>query len=360
MQKDCNGGGEVRHSMGSFPSRAPGALLAAMCVALAACQGNIGNGGLSIPGPAAYNNPQGPGGEGTQSRQRVVEGAVFLASDFKEIQLPEADGFTIAVELGSPAPATPSAAPSRGATPRASALGSHRRRAPKTASSVSTSPAPSARPSGTPSSGPSPSPSVSPAAVPSGRGAAPSASPAPSPGAPKIATKTIAYPDDAPAAPSPEPSGQVQIYGVRKAIVRGYVNSATPLDLYGLAAIRFTIPADEQKDGRGFTIALFESGRHHHQSLVAFDANAKLDGSVVSVSDTQPLVLKKDTGYLLMLYGDELPSTPAPVSSGYPSPGNNPFPAPSVSYAPGYPGYPQEPGVPGQTPNSLGTPTRYP
>ncbi|MBC5799642.1 MAG: hypothetical protein GIW94_06645 [Candidatus Eremiobacteraeota bacterium] len=344
--------------MHSLRSRAPGALLAATCVALAACQGNIGNGGLSIPGPPAYNNPQGPGGEGTQSRQRVVEGAVFLAADLKEIPLPEADGFTVAVELGSPAPAASSAAPSQAAG-RSPSLTSIRRAARSKTASVAPASVPPSPSSAAPSFGPSPSPSISPAAAPSARGAKPAGSPAPSPSPPKIATKTIAYPDDAPAAPSPEPSGNVQTYGVRKALVRGYVNSATPLDLYGLGAIRFTIPADEQKDGRGFTIALFESGRHHHQSLIAFDADAKLNGSVVSVSDTQPLVLRKDTGYLLMLYGDELPSTPAPLSSGYPSPGNNPFPAPSVSYGPGYPGYPQQPGMPG-TPNPFNTPTRYP
>ncbi len=360
VRKDCCGGGEVRHPMGSLRLRASGAILAALCVGLAACQGNIGSGGLSIPGPPAYTNPQGPG-EGAQSRQRVVEGAVLLASDLKEIPLPAVDGFTVAVELGTPAPASPSASASRAATPGRSALRSHRALgaqllATASASAVSVaSTAPSSSPSPQPSGSPSPGASV----PPTGRGLRISASPGPSPGAPKIVTKTTVYPDDAPPAPSPQPSGNVQTYAVRKAIVRGYVNSATPLDLYGLGAIRFTIPADEQKDGRGFTIALFESGRHRHQSLVAFDADAKVDGNVISVSDTQPLILKKDTGYLLMLYGDELPPTPGPVSSGYSTPGNNPFPTPTGNYTPGYPGSPQQPGMPGQTPNPFGTRT-YP
>jgi len=361
VRKNCGGGGEVRHSMGSLRLRASGALLAALSVVLTACQGNIGSGGLTIPGPPAYNNPQGPG-EGTQSRQRVVEGAVFLAPDLKEIPLPAVDGFTVAVELGSPAPASPSAAPSRTAGQRGgSALRSRRLVGARSetgrtaAAAIVASEAPSSAPSPQPSGSPAPGASVPPSA----RAAGPSVSPQPSPGGPKVATKTIAYPDDAPAAPSPQPSGNVQTYAVRKAIVRGYINSATPLALYGLGAIRFTIPTDEQKDARGFTIALFESGRHHHQSLVAFDPDAKVDGSVVSVSDTQPLVLKKDTGYLLMLYGDELPATPGPVSSGYATPGNNPFPTPTGSYAPGYPGYPQQPGVPGQTPNPFGNRT-YP
>ncbi len=313
---------------------------------------------MSLPGTPPYGNPQGPsgGGSGTQSRQRVVEGAVFLEPDLKAIPLPPVDGFSVAVALGTPAPVnSPAAAPTSNNAARGRTV------AGRTLHGAAPATAAAAAPSSSPS--PSPSPDVAPAGaspVPTGRAAA--AHPSASPGhGPKIETKTTIYPDDAPAAPSPQPTGDVQTYAVRKAIVRGYLNSATPINLYGLGAISFTIPSEEQKDGRGFTIAVFESGRHRHTSLIAFDADAKVAGGVVSVGDTQPLILKKNTGYLVMLYGDELAATPAPVVSGYPTPGNNPFPAPSGNFAPGYPQnqQPGQPVGPYGTPNPYGTVTPY-
>lgn len=393
--KNSRGGGEARSSMRFSSSGTLTVALAAAAVMLGACQGNIGSGGLSIPGPPAYTNPQGPGGEGTQSRQRVVEGAVFLASDLKELPLPTVDGFAVAVELGSLAPASPSPAASAAGRARSNRAARAGGKGTIVAFVASTAPSPRPSPPGSPApqgsaaprAGASTAPSGGARGVPAGPAAAPpgsnggtSGAPAASPGAapsvpaspgaaprgPKIATKTTVYPDDAPSAPSPQPSGDVQIYAVRKPIVRGYLMAPTPLDLYGLAALRFTIPAQEQKDGRGFTIALFEAGRHRHNTLVAFDADAKLSGDVVSAAAAQPLVLKKDTGYLLMLYGDELPATPGPVESGYSAPGNNPFPGPSGSSASGAPVYPQQPGTPvqpagryGATPSPYGPPNPY-
>ena len=323
----------------------------AAAVVLAACQGNVGNGGLSIPQAPAYNNPQGPGGATTASRQRVVEGAVTLAAGMNEVPLPAVDGFSIALELGTPPPASPSPAPSSSPTARAR-VGAFRFADAAEAATLppSASPAPAASPSPSPgASAAAGGASQAPAATSSGAAASPS--PVPS-GAAKIATKTTVYPDDAPAAPTPQPSGNVQTFAKRTAIVRGYVEAGSPIPLYGLGAIRFTIPSEEAKSGRGFTVAVF-TGRKHHETLVASDANAAIAGSVVAASATEPLVLKKATAYAIVLYGDELPATPAPVSSGYPSPGTNPFATPVPGGAPGQSISTFTPGAPASTTTPL-------
>lgn len=308
--------------------------------ALAACQGNVGNGGLSIPQAAPYGNPQGPGGApAAASRQHTLDGAVTLAPGTNEIPLPAVDGFAIALELGTPPPSVaPSAAVSaspaaRRGTSRASLLGQPAEAATLAPSSP---PLPAPSPSPTPqASTPAGGASQAPAAAASGTVASPS------PGASaaaKIATKTTVYPNGAPGAPTPKATGDVQTFVKRTAIVRGYVQAAAPISLYGLGAIRFTIPADEAKPGRGFTVAVFEAGRKHHEALVASDAGATFANGVVSATQTDPLVLKKTTGYLILLYGDELPATPAPVASGYSSPGINPFVTPAPNGAPAAPG----------------------
>ncbi len=169
------------------------------------------------------------------------------------------------------------------------------------------------------------------------------------PAADKIATKTTVYPDDAPAAPSPKPTGEVQTFAKRTAIVRGYLEPAGDVTLYGLGAVRFTIPQAEQTSGRGFTVAVFAAGKKHHEQLIAFDAAPTLlDNVIASALASEPLVLKKTTGYLIMLYGDELPPTPPPAGS-YPTPGTNPFPTQTPEA--GQPGSPQQPGYPALTPH---------
>jgi hypothetical protein len=178
-----------------------------------------------------------------------------------------------------------------------------------------------------------------------------SASPAAATG--KIVTKTTVYPDDAPALPSPKPSGDVVTFAKRSAIVRGYLEPASDVTLYGLGAIHFTIPQAEQTAGRGFTVAVFTAGKKHHEGLVALDAAPTLvDNVVASTQTTGTLVLTKATGYLIMLYGDELPPTPAPAGA-YPTPGTNPFPTQTPG-AQGQFGQPQQqqPGYPQQTPTA--------
>jgi hypothetical protein len=316
-------------------------------VALGACQGNIGGGsGLSIPQAPGFGQPAGPSnGAPSQSRERVLDGAVYLGSKLTEVPLPTLAGFSIAIELGTPGPsASPTGVPAATqlGSPAAKLAGGIRSVSPLAPPAASVTPsasapgspaaaAASASPPGSPAPATSPSPT---------KGS--SAAPGPTPG-PRIATKTTIYPDDAPSAPTPIPTGEVQTFVHRTAIVRGYLQPETDLSLYGLGAIRFTIPSTELLPRRGFTIAVYESGKHRHDHLIAYDTDPAVGNSFIASDESDPLVLKKGIGYLLLLYGDDTAPTPAPaqVAPGYPSPGNNPFPTPTGSaYPPGVYGGP--------------------
>ncbi len=325
-----------------FGRRLAALLVACAACGLAACSGNLGSGGVGGGLPAApggsYQQPQGPGSTGPTNRERAVEGAVFVTPDLDKIPLPTVDGFSLVLALSSPAPsASPSAASSASASPAAHGLRQHTSRVAQLAQAS----LPSASPSAAPSAAPSPAPS--------GATAAPSASPKPGAHSPsphptgtgaKIDTKLVIYPNYAPDAPTPEPTGNVQTYTKRDPIVRGYISPAVDVVLYGLGAARFTIPASEQLPGRGYTIAIFSSAKHKKPHLVANDTSASIDDDVVSSDLATPLTLKKGTGYDIVLYGDALPSTPPPVAPGYATPGSNPFVSPTPA------GYPQMPGQP--------------
>jgi hypothetical protein len=154
------------------------------------------------------------------------------------------------------------------------------------------------------------------------------------------------YPDDAPAAPTPQPTGNVQSYGKRVALARGWVDSAVDLKLYSLAAARFAIPASEQTKARGYTIALFQSGKHRKSSVLAWDANASLSGNVVSVmNENDPITLKKHTGYFFVLYGDDIVPVATPQGA-YPGANN-----PALNGSPGPGGVLLPPGAPTPVPS---------
>lgn len=341
--------------MSLFFCRLASLFVAGTAIALAGCQGNLGSGGagISLPQTQPYGQPAGPGGATTQSRERVLDGAVFVTADMATIPLPPLDGFAVNLQLGTPPPSpspTPSSAgPAVSASPGTPRPGvPHRLKTRAVALAAAPSPSPSSPPSAAPASAaPSPSPSTSPAGGPSpaasspgplaSGSAKPASSPSGSPATPKTVTKLAVYPDEAPSAPTPEPSGNVQTYPVRKALVRGYVKPGADVPLYGLAAAKFTIPELEDTAQRGYTVAVFLAGKRHHEKLVVADARAAIVDHVVSSGATDSLVLKKDVGYLFVLYADELAPTPGAVPSGYPSPGNNPFYTPAPSGAPGAP-----------------------
>jgi hypothetical protein len=145
------------------------------------------------------------------------------------------------------------------------------------------------------------------------------------------------FPQDAPPPPSPEPTGEVQSYAQRVAIVRGYLFSAsTDVKLASLSAVHFKLPKDERPDGRGYTIVAFEEHKHRKYTVIGWDPEATLEGDTVSVDGaTTPLTLKKKVGYFFMLYGDDLEPTPVPRGA-YPAQGNNPFATAQPSIRPGY------------------------
>jgi hypothetical protein len=265
---------------------------------LAACSGNLGSGvggGLPIaPGGQSYQQPAGPGQAAVTSRERAVEGAVFLTPALASIPLPTVGGFALSLILGSP---SPSPAASGTAVPAASSSPGTRSLLQRTSRIVVAqvtppSPVPPAVVTGAPS--PAPVGSGSPIAVPSpiasgspvpASSASPkaspkaSASPHPAGTGPKIETKLVVYPDYAPDAPTPEPTGNVQTYSKRKAIVRGYISPAVDVALYGLGAARFTIPASEQTPNRGFTVAIFSASKKHKPQLIASDTSATRDAA---------------------------------------------------------------------------------
>jgi hypothetical protein len=337
-------------------------------VTVSACSGNLGSGGVGgLPvtpgGTTGYQQPAGPANAASASRERDAEGAVYLTSDMRSLPLPTLDGFALAISLESPAPTTaPSAAPS------ATAAASLRQKVSRVVTEVAQVAVPSeaaASPlaSGSPSPSPSPSPVASaatpkssPSPSPTPKSGTHTATPNPNASGPKIDTKLVIYPEAAPDAPTPVPSGNVQQFTKRTAIVRGYLSPAIDLPIYGLAAAHFTIPKDEQTAGRGFTIAIFTSVKKHRE-LIASDPEAKLSDNVVASTLTTPFTLKKGTAYDVLLYGDELAATPAPVPSAYPTPGTNPFVTPMPSGYPGSPNGFQTP-YPAQTyaPSNYATP----
>jgi hypothetical protein len=376
------------------------ALAVAITMLLSDCQGNIGSGsGLSIPQAPSQGQPAGP--QQPASRERVLEGAVYmnLASPLPDLPLPTIGGFGIDIALGtappspSPAPSTSPSAPAKGSSKRArtSAIGRHAYRVaaltPSDESSPLASPAPTSSPSAAPASPaaaastgavthlsdvPSASASGSPAATTSG---SPAATASTKPGhhghltvaaGPKITTKIVAYPDegDAPAAPTPEPTGAVQTFPVRKPLLRGYILPMTDVPIYGLGAVRFLLPKTELTPGRGYTIAIFTAAKHFKGKLLEYDTSPVVSAtSVASSYDDDPIVFKKSIGYEIVIYADEGLATPVPVPSGYPQSGANPFytPAPPGSQQPGQGGQPGQPGQAGYgTPPPPGyTPTPY-
>jgi hypothetical protein len=272
--------------------------------AVAACSGNLGtSSGLPQP-PGGLVTPA-AGAIGNQSRQRTTDGAVFLAGDETSIPFPQIGGFEVSLLLAQPT-AGPTLAPGASS-------------APATAS-------------------PTPKPSPSPSPVASARVFSTSNTPNPNatPTGPKIDTKITIYPEDATDAPTPKPTGNVQTYAKRRALVRGYLMPHVNLTLYSLAAVRFRIPVEEATSGRGYTIAMFESGKRRRNRVMAWSPDATLSGGSISAPNIgEPLALKKNVGYFVMLYGDELPPTPAPAGTYPPAGTLGTTPRPGTTVAPG-------------------------
>ena len=338
-------------------SRSLSFAIVAFTLGLTGCQGGAGSPGLP-QAPGGYAPAPAAGGGGPQAvpytRTRTVEGAVYLLPSEADVPLPAVGGFLVSLQLHAASP-TPSPSP-RGAAPAGSAAGSPGAAPAGASSGPAAAASPSAAPPVTaPSAGPSPAPSTV---------AGASSSPkvlhraTAIPSGPKIDTKTTIYPTDAPPAPSPAPTGNVQTFLHQTAIVRGYFLAETDLALNSLDSVRFTIPKEEQTPNRSFIVALYDLSKKHHPRLVTFSADTSLSSGIVTSSgETDPLKLSKGTAYAVVLYGDELPATPPPVQTTPVPPAQNPFATPMPSgYPPGYappPGYQATypPGAPTPTPS---------
>lgn len=104
--------------------------------------------------------------------------------------------------------------------------------------------------------------------------------------------------------------------------------------LAGNMMIDFTLPK-EQIGGRGFAVQLFHEGNKKKKTTETFIgsyAKSNLTGQTLHFEITAPaLQVKKDEVWLLVLYGDELPSASASPSA---SPSVSPKASASASASP--------------------------
>jgi len=320
-----------------FRSRVRSGAASLAVAALAGCGATSGTGGLTIPQAPAYTQPQGAVNAQVTSRQQAQATDLALAGASTALVFPAVAGFGLKVALAGAAPASPAA--SGAASPAASG-------SPSPAASGSPSPVAAA------ASPAAASPAAPPIAAASPIGTVMSA---PRPDA-TVAAKMVAYPEHAPTPPTPAPTASQSpapapaALPARTALVRATLRSSVRLELVGLAALAFTVPAAESPAGRGFTIALYREERKKHETLVASDAAALATTGVVTSAASGPaLALAPGTTYEIYLFGDPLPATPGPAT--YATPGSNPF-YPAAAASPTVPalGVPGASGVPGPRP----------
>ncbi len=322
-----------------FRSRVRSGAASLAVAALAGCGATSGTGGLTIPQAPAYTQPQGAVNAQVTSRQQAQATDLALAGASTALVFPAVAGFGLKVALAGAAPASPAASgaasPAASGSPSpvaaaASPAGSAPAAAPPAAASPAAPPIAAASPIGTVMSAPRPDATV--------------------------AAKMVAYPEHAPTPPTPAPTASQSpapapaALPARTALVRATLRSSVRLELVGLAALAFTVPAAESPAGRGFTIALYREERKKHETLVASDAAAlATTGVVTSVASGPALVLAPGTTYEIYLFGDPLPATPGPAT--YATPGSNPF-YPAAAASPTVPalGGPGASGVPGPRP----------
>jgi hypothetical protein len=288
-----------------------------------------------------------------QSRQELADDVAPIAKGATEVPVGQLGGFKFEIDLVKPTPA-----PKASASPAAS---SKSRTAAKAAA--------------TPSPTPSPSPTAAPTATPASYKGKPT--PSPTPSGPRIEAKITIYPDGTQKPPGDADGEESH----RVPVVKVVVDPSVDVSLYSLGAFVFTIPKLEQKEGRAFTVALYETRKNRKDRFVDAQLDATSDdlGAVRAQNAKDAHTLSKGHTYTVILFGDPLPETPSPYSPqqypntqlhyspqipqpqmpGFPTtPGANPFATPYPGQ-PGYPGqptpYPGQPGYP-----YPGQPTPYP
>jgi hypothetical protein len=289
--------------------------LAVLALALAACQGSFGSGGgTEAPGgvappvnaqmpPSSQPMAVSPHASSTPTTPPGNSVTYAVSDAAHGVRCPQDQGFSCTLQF--------------------TALG--------------VSPSPSASGSSSPS--PSPTPTPTPTPLPSGMSPSASASPSPTPSSdvPHVTLTIAGLPKNAPKMNDPDPKAVATI-----ALVTLRLRTDTDVTLTGTAAADFTLP-QEQIGGRGFAVQLYHEVVTHRKTndrFVGSYAKSKVNGTTLSFElPTPSLQIKKNETWLLVLYGDELPSAttspkPSPSSSPRPTPSASPTPTPSAGVSP--------------------------
>jgi hypothetical protein len=282
------------------------AVILSVALLLSACQGSFGSGGTSAPGgvnppvmspgPNALPQTPTPKPSGAATTPPGDEVTYPIASAASGLKCPQDQGFSCTVTFAV----------------------------------VGASPSPSPSPSGSASPSPSPTPTPTPTPTPSGSpGASASPSPTPTATGPHVTLRVAGMPKDAPKMENPDPKAVATV-----ALMTLRMHTDADVTLAGQMTIDYTIP-QEQIGGRGFAVQLFHEGtkkRKESETFVGSFSKSHLTGTTLHFEINAPaLQVKKDEVWLLVLYGDELPSkTPSPS----PSPSGSPSAKPSPSVSP--------------------------
>lgn len=136
-------------------------------------------------------------------------------------------------------------------------------------------------------------------------------------------------PKDAPKMINPDPKAVATV-----ALMEVRLKTDTDEVLEGKASAEFTLPK-EQIGGRGFALQLFheyEKKKKRTDDFVGTYSQSKLKDQTLRFELTMPKIqVKKDETWLLVLYGDELPSASAsPDASASPNASSSPVASPSA------------------------------
>ncbi len=294
---------------------------AALSLVLGACQGSFGSSGTGVPGGVnpPVNGP-GPGqlnpspasdmtGSPLPSSAPAQNASYPFADAAKGLQCPAQDGYSCTLYFNM----SDAQLAALDATP-----------APKSAKSKGKKATPTPSPTPTPTPSPDPSASASPSGSPS---ASPSAA------APEMAISLSATPHDAPKMVNPDPKAVATV-----PLVALRLTTTGDVLINGNTSARFTLPK-EQVGGRGFAIQLFreavkKKGKRTDDFIGSYK-QSKLSGNTLVFTFNAPKIqVKKDETWLVVLYGDELPSaSTSPGSSASPSSSASPDSAASLEPA---------------------------
>jgi len=102
------------------------------------------------------------------------------------------------------------------------------------------------------------------------------------------------------------------------ALVALRLTTSADTTIFGGARIAYTLPK-AQIPGRGFAVQLFQEVHRKKKSVDTFIGTydtSTLKGTTLTFSFVTPkLLVKKGETWLLVLYGDERPTTPSPSPS---------------------------------------------